>query len=82
MTQSIRSIRGSDSNIAALPAMMIRWSRQFRSLGPGRVPPLFSEALIMPVHLPKFKHDFDVLKVCVYPIQTRQARELAAEIRG
>jgi hypothetical protein len=36
----------------------------------------------MPVHLPKFKQDFDVLKAAVYPIQTREARELVAEIRG
>jgi hypothetical protein len=36
----------------------------------------------MPVHLPKFKQNFDALKARVYPIQTRQARELAAEIRG
>jgi hypothetical protein len=36
----------------------------------------------MPVHWLKFKQDFDVLKAGVYPIQTREARELAPGIRG
>jgi hypothetical protein len=81
MTQSIRSIRGSDSNIAALPVKKLRWSLQFR-FRPRSSLAAVREALIMPVHLQKFKQNFDALKARVYPIQTRQARELAAEIRG
>jgi hypothetical protein len=45
-------------------------------------PATISEALIMLFHLPKLKQDFDVRKAAVYPIQTREARELVAEIRG
>src|ERR1700681_835351 len=41
-----------------------------------------SEALIMSGQLPQFEPHFPVARVGVYPIQTREARHSALEIRG